>query len=146
VIERWAGSGLSVRAFCRQEGLGESNFHRWRRVIARRDAEADRSTGQNRSAKPHAGQNGEAKRAKPATGRSSRAKRPKQTPAFVPVVVPDEPQREPDIVIELAGGRRLRLPEATPVERLVGLVHALEADASEKGDSPVDTLQAEAAR
>lgn len=32
-------SGLSVRDFCRQEGLSEPSFYSWRRVIAQRDAE-----------------------------------------------------------------------------------------------------------
>ena len=32
------GSGLSVRAFCRQKGIKEGMFHAWRRQIRSRDA------------------------------------------------------------------------------------------------------------
>src|SRR4051812_5337336 len=51
------------------------------------------------------------------------------TPAFVPVVVHDEPRAERDagIVIELRGGRLLRLPGSTPAVRVAELVRALEA-------------------
>jgi transposase-like protein len=37
-IGRWQKSGLTIRAFCRQHGLVESNFHAWRRTIANRDS------------------------------------------------------------------------------------------------------------
>jgi len=37
-VQRHATSGLSVRAFCRQEGLGEASFYAWRRTIGERDA------------------------------------------------------------------------------------------------------------
>ncbi|MBX3415947.1 MAG: hypothetical protein KF708_24915 [Pirellulales bacterium] len=48
--------------------------------------------------------------------------------AFLPVVVSDEvPPNRASIVIELAGGRVLRLPESISTERLVELVAALEA-------------------
>jgi len=38
-FERFARSGLNVRAFCRQESLPESAFYFWRRELARRDGE-----------------------------------------------------------------------------------------------------------
>ncbi|OJW24439.1 MAG: hypothetical protein BGO49_24205 [Planctomycetales bacterium 71-10] len=55
--------------------------------------------------------------------------RPATPPAFVPLVVHDEPRAERDagIVIELRGGRLLRLPGSTPVGRVAELVRALEA-------------------
>jgi hypothetical protein len=37
-LGRWQKSGLAIRAFCRQHGLAEANFHAWRRTIANRDA------------------------------------------------------------------------------------------------------------
>jgi len=40
VIRRQVESGLSVRAFCRQERLTESAFFAWRRTIRQRDTEA----------------------------------------------------------------------------------------------------------
>lgn len=51
----------------------------------------------------------------------------KRLPAFVPVVATSEPRREGSIVIELSGGRALRLPEAIAAERLAELVATLEA-------------------
>ncbi len=38
-----AGSGLSVRAFCRRDGLSEPSFYSWRRELEKRDRE--RSAG-----------------------------------------------------------------------------------------------------
>lgn len=37
IVERWAGSGMSVRAFCRARGLSEPSFYAWRRTLAARD-------------------------------------------------------------------------------------------------------------
>jgi hypothetical protein len=37
-VTRWKASGLSVRDFCRGEGLAEPSFYSWRRTIAERDA------------------------------------------------------------------------------------------------------------
>jgi hypothetical protein len=35
-IERWRGSGLSVRAFCARHGLSQPSFYAWRRELQRR--------------------------------------------------------------------------------------------------------------
>jgi hypothetical protein len=37
-VTRWKAGGLSVRDFCRTEGLSEPSFYSWRRTIAERDA------------------------------------------------------------------------------------------------------------
>ncbi len=103
-LKRQAGSGLSVRAFCGREGLGESNFYAWRREIGLRDREATAT----------AGRKGKAKSAKP-------------RPAFVPVAVEGGPQSDPGIVLELGGGRRLRFCESIGADRLAAIVRALEA-------------------
>jgi len=57
---------------------------------------------------------------------------PTTRPAFVPVVVRDDPPTDVDgrIGIELSGGARkvvMHLPGTTPVERLVELVRGIEA-------------------
>ena len=39
VVRQWRASGLSIRDFCREEGLPEGNFYAWRRILAQRDAE-----------------------------------------------------------------------------------------------------------
>jgi hypothetical protein len=38
-IDQWRVSGLSVRAFCAQNGLAQASFYAWRRVLERRAAE-----------------------------------------------------------------------------------------------------------
>jgi transposase len=40
VIARRERSGLTVRAFCEDEGLSEPSFYTWRRELARRDRAA----------------------------------------------------------------------------------------------------------
>ena len=102
---------LSIRAFCRVERLSEPSFYAWRRVIAQRDAEkAPRRLTSNNGRK------------------ARRVSRSAPRPAFLPVVLggnqPPEPVR---MILELRGGRRLRLPELMPVTRLAELVSALES-------------------
>jgi transposase len=105
VVQRHAASGVSVRAFCRQEQLVESAFYAWRRTIAERD-------GQVPSRK--------SKRTTPCAPSPASSE-------FVPAVVTDLPARETSIVLELANGRALRLPASTSTERLAQLITALEA-------------------
>ena len=38
IVGRQVASGLSVRAFCSQEGIGTPSFYYWRRAIRTRDA------------------------------------------------------------------------------------------------------------
>jgi hypothetical protein len=38
-VRQWRKSGLSIRDFCREEGLPEPNFYAWRSTLAKRDAE-----------------------------------------------------------------------------------------------------------
>jgi hypothetical protein len=38
-LREWQRSGLSAAAFCRRYGLAEKYLYRWRRVLAKRDAE-----------------------------------------------------------------------------------------------------------
>lgn len=59
-------------------------------------------------------------------GERDKKARPAEPPAFLSAVVTSSPASETPITIELAGGRRLRMPESTSVERLAKLVHALE--------------------
>lgn len=103
VVQRQAGSGLGVRAFCRQQGLTESAFYAWRRTITERDV-----TARPRSA----------------------AVRPSNAPAFLPAVVTDGPRPASGIAIELAGGRVMRVQPPVSARWLAELVHALEAQGS----------------
>jgi hypothetical protein len=63
------------------------------------------------------------------TLRERDAQRSSPMPAFVPLIVHDDRGAEHDacLVIELRGGRLLRLPGSMPAARLVELVRALEA-------------------
>jgi transposase len=40
MVRQWRKSGLSVRAFCGEQGLAEPSFYSWRRTLAERDAQA----------------------------------------------------------------------------------------------------------
>jgi transposase len=116
VLKRAAASDLSVRAFCQSERLAESAFYAWRRTIAERDAgktQPTRRVPSPRGPKPHG--------------------MPKQ-PAFLPVVRCPEPLTPPTsgFLLELRGGRTLRLPESIPVERLAELICALEAQEAKR--------------
>jgi hypothetical protein len=55
--------------------------------------------------------------------------KPTPKPAFVPVVLPPATSVEGDglIIIELRGGRVLRLPSALPLARITELVCTIEA-------------------
>ena len=55
---------------------------------------------------------------------------PGEQPAFVSAVVTSTSSGDTSIVLELATGSVLKLPEAISAERLAELVHALEAQAS----------------
>jgi transposase len=96
VMERQRSSGLSVREFCRREGLSEPSLHAWRRTIARRDGSA-------RPAKPR-----------------------RAAPAFVPLVVKESPPRDTSIALELAGGCVLKFAGPMAAEQLAELVLALQ--------------------
>lgn len=108
VLARFRTSGLSVRAFCRQEQLSESQFYAWRRTVAKRDGTRVPS------------------RKRPAIRK--RPPRP-QPPAFLPLVMRAETAGlpGPGMSLELRGGRVLRLGDSIPIERLAALIHALEA-------------------
>jgi transposase-like protein len=104
-LQRHVASGLSVRAFCRQEQLAESALYAWRRTIAARDGQVSAEKPQPTKVPP-----------------------PRIAPvAFAPAVVTDLPAVEASIVLELAGGRLLRLPASFAVDQLVCLLQALEA-------------------
>ncbi len=100
ILKRQLRSGLSVRAFCRQENLAESNFYAWRRTIAARDEGA--------------------------AGRKQR--RTKAEPAFVPVTVVGGAEPAGEVVLELDGGRRLRFPDRIAPQRLREIVRAVEKE------------------
>ena len=96
-LARQAGSGLSVRAFCRREGLHESAWYAWRRVIHKRDAE-----------------------------QQTQHDTPGPAFVAVRVGADQRPDDDERIALELRGGRVLRLPISMPPTRLAALLHAIE--------------------
>lgn len=98
LVARQPQSGLSVRGFCQQERVTESAYYAWRRELRLRDQ------------------------------KEGPAKRAAEKPAFMPVVMPQEHASDGNghIIIELRGGRVLRLPMALPTRRVAELVGAVE--------------------
>jgi len=85
ILQRRAVSGMTVNAFCEQEGLKPSAYHYWQREIKRRDAD------------------------RPAQ-RSTTAK----VPALVPVQLVDDCREAAAVEIVVNNGYRIRVsPEAT---------------------------------
>lgn len=99
-VRQWRGSGLTIRAFCRQQGLSEASFYAWRRTLAQRDPQT---------------------RCRPRQQGHGRADRP---PAFVPVqVVPALPAASLEVV--LSPGRVVRVPpgfDAATLRQLLALL------------------------
>ena len=99
LLAEQAASSLTVRAFCRERQLGEAAFYAWRKTIRARDGQVTQALAQ-------------------------------PGPPFVPVTLTAEPPRHEPVaapfVLELAGGRCLRIPETISAARLAELVLALD--------------------
>ncbi len=50
-LEQHAGSGQSIRAYCRDHGVSEPSFYVWRREIFRRDQEQDSAAADSRASR-----------------------------------------------------------------------------------------------
>jgi transposase len=85
-VAQWRRSGLSVREFCRREGLSEPLFYSWRRELAQREMCASPAAGVARQGRSRPG-------------------------AFVPVhvVAPHPVGQRVAIEIVLPSGRRVRV-------------------------------------
>jgi len=107
ILRRHAAGKLSVRGFCRNEGLKESAFYFWKRTIAQRDRErgSKRSTrgSQQRFVK---GQRG----------------RTRAAAEFVPLAVVGETAR---LEILAPNGWRVRVPNGVDGETLSEVVAVL---------------------
>ena len=101
-LSELAAGGQNVRSFCRQRELSEPALYAWRRAIRERD-------GERRVIRP--------RRRKAATA-----------PAFVPMVMRSDDAAS-QIIIDLRGGRTLKLPVSLPAERLAAIINAIEAAA-----------------
>jgi len=130
-VPRQSVSGLSIRAWCRDQGVQEATFHWWRRELARRDAEQT-EVGTVGVADPIV---------RTGSGRSARPPRPSVTvvdcvaetkPAsFVPVRVPgNDPDGERSLIeIVLTDGRRVRVTGSVHPQTLGDVLDVLECRA-----------------
>lgn len=98
-------SGMSIREFCRREGLKEGQFHSWRRELWRREEE---KAGRRR---------------RQASGQGAPAK---ASFALVDLDGEQGEMNEAGIELVLAGGRKLRIGKGVDAETLVSVVAALE--------------------
>ncbi len=99
LVARQRKSKLSVREFCRLEGLSEPSCYGWRRKLARRDREPAQA-----------------------------GHRPAFVPVTVaPPEIAGVAGDAGQVIVELGDGRVLRLPLATPAARVAELVQALVA-------------------
>lgn len=106
VVRRRQRSGLTVREFCRDEGVAESSYHYWRRELARRDREQT------------SGEEGAGVKGISPEGSAASLGGSKEAPAFVLVqVVPDDAESFPSRQIEvvLTSGETVRVPVRVPV-------------------------------
>jgi hypothetical protein len=114
LIAEQTGSGVGVEAFCRNHRITSSCFYRWRRFLA---------GGDGQGVSPWAGD--KARRGGPGS-------RPGAGPVrgFVPVHVRVDPAdvsaNAGSIRLVLGAPRELILPASMPVDRLAGLIIALE--------------------
>ena len=102
VVRRQEGSGLSVSAFCRSEGVSEASFYAWKRRLKGSSAQVSGS----RRATP---------KAAAGTTRKSRSKASGEpgpvAAGFVPVRISDGPRRAM-FQVRWPGGFSVRIPAA----------------------------------
>ena len=103
ILGRWKASGLSGRAFCGREGLGEPVFYSWKRKLGLREETGGRRP-RTRSAPPF---------------------------RFVPVEVKPGPGAA--LELALSGGRILRIPADFDAAALARLLPVLEARTAAEG-------------
>jgi transposase len=100
-VVQWRRSGLSVREFCRREGLSEPLFYSWRRELAQREMSESLAAG---------------------------VKGPAKTTHFVPVriVAPRSVGQTTAIEIVLSRGRRVRVRPGFDRDTLQAVLDLLE--------------------
>jgi hypothetical protein len=121
MIRQQASSGMTIRSWCRQQGLSEARFYWWRRELTRRKASGDRL-------RPVRSPATRRKRYGPESPRSG-GKAPEA--AFVPVSVVRDSATSDDgrIEIVLADGRCVRLLGSVDRQLLVDVLGILEIPA-----------------
>jgi hypothetical protein len=101
VVRRQEGSGLSVAAFCRSEGVSEASFYAWKRRLTR---DAGQVSGSRRPATPKT-----AARTAPRSRPKTASETAQLATGFVPVRIRDEPRRAM-FQVRWPGGFSVRIP------------------------------------
>ncbi len=122
VVARCAASGLSVREFCRREGIAEPAFYAWRRTIAARDAAAESSARGETS--------GSEASSRVAAGPPAFLPMGQVTAAGAAMAGVTASVAGGGFALELRGGRTLRMPASLSARRLAAIVRALESEVS----------------
>jgi transposase-like protein len=139
LVARRSDSGLSVRAFCAQEGVPETAYHYWRRELAARDAalSGQASTAAVVRSKTTADPSPRQRSARAAARRSSSTAAqlaPSSTSGFVPVrlrerqTTTDHRSWRPVAEIIFAGTVKLRIGPELDRSALVMLLDALRSE------------------
>lgn len=121
-VAGWRRSGLSIRDYCRGQGLSEPSFYAWRRVL--RERARQRGTGA-RQARMSAGAEVEVRRGVSAADKRS-ASATATPPVFVPVRLIEEARASSALEVVLRGGRVVRVPAGFAAAALRELVAVLE--------------------
>lgn len=128
VFERHARGGLSIAAFCRAEGISESSFYRWKRMLGTSRAIARKP---KRSPEPGPRRAGGSRPTPEAMARNvlRRRSRPSvASPSFVPVRITETPRGRTAIRVAWPNGLSVRIPAAgdpAEVENVLRLVDRL---------------------
>ncbi len=109
-LETWRSSGLSVRNFCKQEGLSEPAFYAWRRKLAGGN-ESDSNSGRKRVNN---------KSGKKALSPGNNAKLNEE---FIRVSLPAEPSAAIEFV--LVSGNKLRINSSADSQTLANVLTAM---------------------
>ncbi len=128
VFERHARGGLSIATFCREEGISESSFYRWKRVLGTSRAIARKP---KRSPEPRPLRVGGSGITPEATVRNVLRRRSRPSiaaPSFVPVRITETPRGRAAIRVAWPNGLSVQIPAAgdpAEVENVLRLVDRL---------------------
>jgi hypothetical protein len=117
VFERHARGGLSIATFCRAEGISESSFYRWKRLLGTSRAKVRKP---ERSPEPRPLRVGESGTEPEAMARNVLRRRSRPwvaSPSFVPVRITETQRGRTAIRVAWPNGLSVRIPAASdPVE------------------------------
>lgn len=141
VVERWRGSGLSIRAFCRAEGIAEPRFYWWRRELGRREQTSSELA--RRASAPAKSLAPQRRRRRSAARKPSATNGPRGAARFLPVTLSAAAtaalRRESTAAYEvhLPGGVRV-LVHAAAAESLTDVLAAVDSHFSAHSASARD--------